>query len=99
MGWRLITHNLKAHEWPPFNGQTGINYTGAEIKLKHIIDGISKTYMVGEKYLTCRDSMKQMVRLRWRRRRQPEHVSRIRLGHKSLDKPLDTNRHQDQVGL
>ena len=38
-------------QWPPFDGQTGINYCGAEIKVKHITDGLSKTYMVGEKYL------------------------------------------------
>ncbi len=43
--------NMGDHKWPPFNGQTGINYTGAEIKIRHIIDGMSKTYMVGEKYL------------------------------------------------
>jgi prepilin-type N-terminal cleavage/methylation domain-containing protein/prepilin-type processing-associated H-X9-DG protein len=43
--------NLGAHPWPPFDGQTGINYCGAEIKVKHITDGLSKTYMVGEKYL------------------------------------------------
>lgn len=46
-------NDLKAHDWPPFNGQTGINYLGAEIKFKHIIDGTSKTYMVGEKYLNA----------------------------------------------
>ncbi len=43
--------DLGAHEWPPFDGQTGINYLGAEIKIRHITDGTSKTYMVGEKYL------------------------------------------------
>ena len=43
--------NMEAHEWPPFEGQTGINFTGAEIKIRHILDGMSKTYMVGEKYL------------------------------------------------
>jgi prepilin-type N-terminal cleavage/methylation domain-containing protein/prepilin-type processing-associated H-X9-DG protein len=45
--------NLAGQSWPPFDGQTGINYTGAEIKIKHIVDGLSKTYMVGEKYLNA----------------------------------------------
>jgi prepilin-type N-terminal cleavage/methylation domain-containing protein/prepilin-type processing-associated H-X9-DG protein len=44
---------LGSHKWPPFDGQTGVNYLGAEIKLKHILDGTSKTYMVGEKYLNA----------------------------------------------
>jgi prepilin-type processing-associated H-X9-DG protein len=43
--------NLEDHKWPPFNGQTGINYMGAEIKIRHILDGLSKTYMAGEKAL------------------------------------------------
>ncbi len=39
------------YEWPPFDGQTGINYPGAEIHMKHILDGSGNTYMVGEKYV------------------------------------------------
>jgi prepilin-type N-terminal cleavage/methylation domain-containing protein len=38
-------------DWPPLNAQTGISFTGAEIEFKHIVDGTSKTYMVGEKFL------------------------------------------------
>jgi prepilin-type N-terminal cleavage/methylation domain-containing protein len=38
-------------KWPPLNGQSGINFFGAEIKIKHITDGTTKTYMVGEKFL------------------------------------------------
>jgi prepilin-type N-terminal cleavage/methylation domain-containing protein/prepilin-type processing-associated H-X9-DG protein len=50
--WLVFDYkNLGAHQWPPFDGQTGINYLGAEIKVKQITDGLSKTYMVGEKYL------------------------------------------------
>ncbi len=44
---------LEEHEWAPFEGQTGISYNGAEIKLRHLTDGQSKTYMVGEKYLNA----------------------------------------------
>ncbi len=39
------------NEWPPFDGQTGVNYPGAEIQIKHILDGTGNTYMVGEKYV------------------------------------------------
>ena len=41
------------NEWPPFDGQTGINYPGAEIQIKHITDGTGRTYMVGEKYVNA----------------------------------------------
>lgn len=41
--------DLGSHIWPPFDGQTGINYNGAEIKISQVLDGMSKTYMVGEK--------------------------------------------------
>jgi prepilin-type N-terminal cleavage/methylation domain-containing protein/prepilin-type processing-associated H-X9-DG protein len=50
--WLIFDYkNLGAHQWPPFDGQTGINYVGAEIKSSQITDGLSKTYMLGEKYL------------------------------------------------
>ncbi len=38
-------------DWAPMSGQSGINFFGTDIKLKHITDGTSKTYMVGEKFL------------------------------------------------
>jgi prepilin-type N-terminal cleavage/methylation domain-containing protein len=38
-------------KWPALNMQSGINIYGIDIKLKHITDGTTKTYMVGEKYL------------------------------------------------
>jgi hypothetical protein len=38
-------------KWPELKEQSGINFFGAEIKLKQITDGTSKTYMVGEKFL------------------------------------------------
>jgi prepilin-type N-terminal cleavage/methylation domain-containing protein len=43
--------NVNQTPWPPFDGQTGINYLGAEVKFQHIMDGSSKTYLVGEKNL------------------------------------------------
>jgi prepilin-type N-terminal cleavage/methylation domain-containing protein/prepilin-type processing-associated H-X9-DG protein len=50
--WLVFNYtDLSAHKWPPFTGQTGVNYTGAEIKVTHVIDGMSKTYMVGEKFM------------------------------------------------
>jgi prepilin-type N-terminal cleavage/methylation domain-containing protein len=38
-------------KWPELKMQTGINFFGVDIKLKHITDGTTKTYMVGEKFL------------------------------------------------
>jgi prepilin-type N-terminal cleavage/methylation domain-containing protein len=49
--WTVQYSNIDGHQWPPFNGQSGVNYLGAEIKFQHITDGTSKTYMVGEKYM------------------------------------------------
>jgi prepilin-type N-terminal cleavage/methylation domain-containing protein len=43
--------NPEDGEWPPLDGQTGVNFCGGNIKLAHITDGTSKTYMVGEKYM------------------------------------------------
>lgn len=40
-------------QYPPFEGQTGVNYNGAEIRFKDIADGTSNTYAVGEKYLNA----------------------------------------------
>jgi prepilin-type N-terminal cleavage/methylation domain-containing protein len=37
--------------WPDPKEQSGVNFFGAEIKLKQITDGTTKTYMVGEKFL------------------------------------------------
>jgi hypothetical protein len=37
--------------WPPPDSQSGINFTGSEIKISHLVDGATNTYMVGEKYL------------------------------------------------
>jgi prepilin-type N-terminal cleavage/methylation domain-containing protein/prepilin-type processing-associated H-X9-DG protein len=45
--------NPQDHNWPPLDGQSGVNFFGAEIKFKHITDGASKTYMVGEKYVNA----------------------------------------------
>jgi prepilin-type N-terminal cleavage/methylation domain-containing protein len=50
--WISVKYDDPAsHEWPPFDGQTGINFLGGQVKMANIVDGTSKTYMVGEKYL------------------------------------------------
>jgi prepilin-type N-terminal cleavage/methylation domain-containing protein len=37
--------------WPPLDSQSGVNFTGSQIKISHLTDGSTSTYMVGEKYL------------------------------------------------
>jgi hypothetical protein len=37
--------------WPPLDSQSGVNFTGSEIKIQQIEDGASNTYMIGEKNL------------------------------------------------
>jgi prepilin-type N-terminal cleavage/methylation domain-containing protein/prepilin-type processing-associated H-X9-DG protein len=41
--------------WPPRSGQSGISFYGSEIKINHVKDGMTKTYMVGEKYMNPDD--------------------------------------------
>jgi prepilin-type N-terminal cleavage/methylation domain-containing protein len=41
----------KVTDWPPLTSQSGVNFTGSEIEIRHISDGVSNTYMVGEKNL------------------------------------------------
>jgi prepilin-type N-terminal cleavage/methylation domain-containing protein/prepilin-type processing-associated H-X9-DG protein len=36
---------------PPLSEFNGIMYAGSEVKLRHILDGLSKTYAVGERYV------------------------------------------------
>jgi prepilin-type N-terminal cleavage/methylation domain-containing protein len=41
----------KITDWAPLNSQSGVNFPGAEMKLSHLKDGTTSTYMVGEKFL------------------------------------------------
>ena len=50
LGYALLD-NPMLFQYPSEKGQTGINYLGAEISIKKIVDGTSKVYMVGEKYV------------------------------------------------
>jgi prepilin-type N-terminal cleavage/methylation domain-containing protein len=43
--------NLNTWKYPKEKDQSGVNFLGAEIRLREITDGTSKVYMVGEKYL------------------------------------------------
>ena len=49
--WPSYTNPEPVATWPALKMQSGINFFGVDIKLKHISDGTSKTYMVGEKFL------------------------------------------------
>ncbi len=37
--------------WPPESGQSGVSFFGSEIKIPKIKDGLSKTYMAGERFM------------------------------------------------
>lgn len=37
--------------WPPKSGQSGISYFGSVVRLIHVKDGSSKTFLAGERYL------------------------------------------------
>jgi hypothetical protein len=53
-GWFIRPYdNPNEGEWPPLDGQTGVNFCGVNVKLSQIVDGMSKTYMVGEKYMNA----------------------------------------------
>jgi prepilin-type N-terminal cleavage/methylation domain-containing protein len=41
-------------DWPPMDSQSGISFTGAQIRISHLKDGTASTYMVGEKFLDTR---------------------------------------------
>jgi type II secretory pathway pseudopilin PulG len=43
----------KFYKWPKEKDQSGISFMGAEIQLREILDGLSKVYMVGEKYVNA----------------------------------------------
>ena len=49
IGYAIIDHPLT--KWPSEKDQSGINFLGAEISVNEVVDGMSKVYMVGEKYL------------------------------------------------
>ena len=40
------------YTWPDFSDHTGIVFVRSEIQTAHIRDGLSNTYMIGEKYLS-----------------------------------------------
>jgi len=43
--------NPASVQWPPIDSQSGVNFEGADIEIRHISDGTSNTYMVGDKNL------------------------------------------------
>jgi prepilin-type N-terminal cleavage/methylation domain-containing protein len=51
-GYALLDNPL-IFKYPPEKDQSGINFLGAEIKFKEIVDGTTKVYMVGEKYVNA----------------------------------------------
>jgi hypothetical protein len=51
-GYALLD-NSALFTYPSEKDQSGINFLGAEIKMGEILDGTSKVYMVGEKYINA----------------------------------------------
>jgi hypothetical protein len=47
----LAAGDSPVYAWPDTRDHTGVSYLRSDVKLKHITDGSSHTYMVGEKYL------------------------------------------------
>lgn len=39
------------YKWPDVSDHTGVSYQRSKIKLSHVTDGSTKTYLVGEKYM------------------------------------------------
>ena len=39
------------YQWPDVSDHTGVSYQRSKIKIAHITDGSSKTYLLGEKYM------------------------------------------------
>jgi len=52
LGYALFD-NPSLFKFPSEKDQSGINFLGAEISIKDILDGTSKVYMVGEKYVNA----------------------------------------------
>ena len=44
-----------AYRWPSMKRATGLMHMRSQIQIKHVPDGTSKTYFVGEKYLNVND--------------------------------------------
>lgn len=52
LGYALLDNPI-LFEFPSEKGQTGVNFMGAEISIRKIVDGTSHVYMVGEKYVNA----------------------------------------------
>ncbi len=52
LGYALLD-NPNLFQFPSEKRQTGINFMGAEISIRKIVDGTSNVYMVGEKYVNA----------------------------------------------
>lgn len=48
----LATADNRSYAWPDFSKATGICHVRSQIRLAHVRDGQSNTYMVGEKYMS-----------------------------------------------
>jgi hypothetical protein len=43
--------DIRNHEWPDITQYNGVSFLGSEVNMNQITDGLSNTYLVGEKYV------------------------------------------------
>ncbi len=49
----LDLNYLRTFRWPDMSGHTGVVYLGSEITFAHLRDGVGRTYLFGEKYMSA----------------------------------------------
>jgi prepilin-type N-terminal cleavage/methylation domain-containing protein/prepilin-type processing-associated H-X9-DG protein len=47
----ILSADNANYKWPDTNNHTGVSYLRSEIGIKHVKDGTSNTYLLGERYL------------------------------------------------
>jgi prepilin-type N-terminal cleavage/methylation domain-containing protein len=47
--------DLRSYIWPPLMTFTGVSFVRSRVRLADITDGLTNTYLVGEKYVSMRD--------------------------------------------
>src|SRR5690606_29510883 len=48
----LEAEDVAAYEWPETKELTGISYVRSQVRMGEVLDGLSNTYLIGEKYIS-----------------------------------------------